>query len=88
MKLILLLAALVVLSGCTTQQIYSGIPLFESETAQQCARNCEYVHGGTVRACSASRSGASRGETIVARCVNKAYEELRICYWKCGTPAD
>ena len=83
MKIYTLIITALFLSACSSQNAMRFIPDFESDEQMQCARECEYTHGGAVRGCNQGRSGATRGATFVEQCVERAYSDLRICYRSC-----
>ena len=82
-RLLALLILPVVLGACATQEASQDVITADSESAMQCLRSCEYIHGGTVRGCSAQRSGATRAASLVEACVDDAYAALRACYRTC-----
>jgi hypothetical protein len=82
-SLVALMMVPALLGACATQQTSPAVTTAQSESAMQCLRSCEYIHGGTVRGCSAQRSGATRAASLVAACVDQAYAELRACYRSC-----
>ncbi len=83
MKRLMLPIMLIVLSACGTQETSLGKTQPETESEMQCSRTCEAIHGGTVRGCGAGPSGATRSVSIIAKCVDDAYSELRRCYLTC-----
>jgi len=80
---VFLLIAPVLLSACATQDVSVESLRLESEAEMECARQCEYVHGGTVRGCRGAEAGATRAFSLVKDCVDRAYAELRDCYVAC-----
>ena len=73
----------VFLCACATQDVSQESLSLDTEAEAECARQCEYVHGGTVRGCRGAEAGATRSVTQVADCVSRAYAELRNCYIAC-----
>ena len=84
MKTYTLIITAMFLSACSSQNAMRFIPDFESDEQMQCARECEYVHGGSVRGCNERRSSATRSGSMVEQCINNAYVTLRECYRDCG----
>ena len=82
-KLLTLLITPIFLGACATQDASQGVSTVDSESTKQCFRECEYVHGGTVRGCTVGRSGRTRSASFIEDCVNSAYGQLRICYQSC-----
>ena len=76
--------AVILLSGCATQETSKDIPEFETASEQQCTMDCDLTHSGTVRACSRGRLGPARDGLAATDCVNEAYTALRICYRGCN----
>jgi len=70
-------------SACATQDVSRESLQLVTEAEQDCARQCEYIHGGTVRGCRGAEAGATRAFSLVKECVDQAYAELRDCYVSC-----
>jgi len=78
-----LLIVTAVLGACATQDVSRESLSLETEAEAECARECEYIHGGTVRGCRGSEAGATRSVGMISDCVSGAYAELRNCYVTC-----
>jgi hypothetical protein len=78
-----LLIAPVLLTACATRDVAVESLRLDSEAEIECARQCEYVHGGTVRGCRGAEAGATRASSLVKDCVDGAYAALRDCYVSC-----
>ncbi len=83
MKLLTLLIMAISLSGCATQETPQALPDFDTELQEQCARDCELFHVGTIRGCSYDQTGTDRRGQAFSHCVEDAYTTLRGCYRSC-----
>jgi starvation-inducible outer membrane lipoprotein len=83
-KISLMITLALLLSGCATRSPSWTMPALDTQSQMQCARECEYVHGGSVRGCNQGRTGATRGAGFVEACIKEAYAGLRSCYLECG----
>jgi hypothetical protein len=79
------LLMLPLLAACASQATSTAVvPEMESDDQMQCALSCDYAHGGTVRACNAGRSAATRAAIVVEKCLTDSYATLRACYRACN----
>lgn len=83
MKLVPLLVVPLVLGACAARESAQPPISLTTEAQERCARQCEYIHGGTVRGCRGGPTGATRQAGLIEECVNRAYAELRDCYREC-----
>jgi hypothetical protein len=81
--LLMLLSVTMFLGACAVQDVSQESLRLESEAEVECARQCEYIHGGTVRGCRGTEAGATRDVGMVSDCIGRAYAELRECYIAC-----
>lgn len=79
------LLVLPLLTACASQATSTAVvPEMQSDEQMQCALSCDYAHGGTVRACNAGRSAATRAAIVVEKCITESYATLRACYRACN----
>ncbi len=83
MKRAFVLAALLALSACATQETESTTPELQTDSAKRCATDCVLVHGGTVRACVEGPAGVTGRGAEVKICIDDADEQLGYCYSAC-----
>ena len=83
MKRTLLLATVLALSACATQETATPAPVAQTQAAERCATDCVLVHGGTVRACVEAPAGVTGRGAEVKICIDDADEQLGYCYDAC-----